>query len=89
MGRKTTFSDETSRRMLLIADDLERIETPQNGTPIFLCEMLGSLKYLPDIGIDLVVTSPPYLNGTNYFRKHKNRIVVLTMFAISGRFSSV
>ncbi len=39
--------------------------------PIFLTDDARKIKDLDKIGIDAVITSPPYLNGTNYFRNTK------------------
>lgn len=56
--------------LTLIADDLERLE-PLSLSPSLVCEDARKLINLPKLGIDAVVTSPPYLNGTNYFRNTK------------------
>ena len=71
ISRITPINDEVSRRLLMIANDLERIETPKNGYPVFLCEDARHLERLPALSFDAVITSPPYLNGTNYFRNTK------------------
>jgi DNA modification methylase len=39
--------------------------------PVLVCEDARRLANMPHLGIDGVITSPPYLNGTNYFRNTK------------------
>ncbi len=41
------------------------------SAPILLLEDSRHLGRLPSIEADIVITSPPYLNGTNYFRNTK------------------
>lgn len=50
-----------------IRDDVNGLQTE----PLLVCENAGSLAYIPYLNIDAVVTSPPYVNGTNYFRNTK------------------
>jgi tRNA G10 N-methylase Trm11 len=70
--RMTDFLGEVARRLLFMADDLDRLEPPNNGEPTFLCENAKNLDRLPARqGFHAVITSPPYLNGTNYFRNTK------------------
>lgn len=40
-------------------------------TPLLITESVHSLANVPCLEIDTVVTSPPYVNGTNYFRNTK------------------
>jgi len=39
--------------------------------PLLITENAHSLANIPPLGIDTVITSPPYVNGTNYFRNTK------------------
>lgn len=39
--------------------------------PLLICENARSLDSISPLGIDTVITSPPYVNGTNYFRNTK------------------
>ena len=50
-----------------IRDDVNRLKTE----PLLICENARSLDDIPPLGIDAVITSPPYVNGTNYFRNTK------------------
>lgn len=53
-----------------IIDDLYKLE-PLPTTPTLISENAKLLSNVPSMGIDAVITSPPYLNGTNYFRNTK------------------
>lgn len=57
-------------RLITMSDDLERL-TPLSKRPILVSEDSRKLANLPSLDIEAVVTSPPYLNGTNYFRNTK------------------
>lgn len=50
-----------------IRDDVKGLKTE----PLLICENARSLVDIPPLGIDTVITSPPYVNGTNYFRNTK------------------
>ena len=50
-----------------IRDDVEGLKTE----PLLICENALSLDSISPLGIDAVITSPPYVNGTNYFRNTK------------------
>lgn len=39
--------------------------------PVLVLENAKNLDRLPTLSVDAVITSPPYLNGTNYFRNTK------------------
>ncbi len=54
----------------LIAGDLRVVEALPNS-PRLVCEDARHLDQLFPLDVDAVVTSPPYLNGTNYFRNTK------------------
>ncbi|HWR35398.1 MAG TPA: DNA methyltransferase [Clostridia bacterium] len=64
------FIDFTQRNLQTVADDVETAE--QLATqPILVTGDAKRLSNLPALGVDAVITSPPYLNGTNYFRNTK------------------
>lgn len=50
-----------------IRDDVNGLQTK----PLLITESIHSLAHIPSLGIDTIVTSPPYVNGTNYFRNTK------------------
>lgn len=54
-----------------IASDIKGDINELKVAPILICESAKSLSYIPDLSLDAVITSPPYVNGTNYFRNTK------------------
>lgn len=59
-------------KILQIAEDVENCEVTTSMTHNLICanaKQIGSFDL--DTPIDAVITSPPYLNGTNYFRNTK------------------
>lgn len=56
--------------LLKISEGLLSYEENKN-TPILIAEDARTLNNIPSINADIIVTSPPYLNGTNYFRNTK------------------
>ena len=63
--------EESIRKYLkIIISDLSNI--PQiSVSPILVCEDAKNISLIPDLNINAVITSPPYLNGTNYIRNTK------------------
>jgi DNA modification methylase len=61
---------KVKERLLAMAADLRRL-TPIAALPRLVCEDARCIGRIPLFGADAVVTSPPYLNGTNYFRNTK------------------
>jgi tRNA G10 N-methylase Trm11 len=55
----------------IIEDIQGEIDNRPTAKPIFVCEEAHNLSKIPYLGIDTVITSPPYVNGTNYFRNTK------------------
>jgi tRNA G10 N-methylase Trm11 len=64
------FVPTVQSQLALMAADLEQLTTIQLR-PALVCENARSLEQLPALELDAVITSPPYLNGTNYFRNTK------------------
>ena len=62
--------EEVPVALRTIAHDLESLY-PVNRLPTLILENAKNLDRLPALSIDAVITSPPYLNGTNYFRNTK------------------
>jgi tRNA G10 N-methylase Trm11 len=58
------------RQLRLIASDLSKVEMLPR-CPKLVCEDARHLEQVFPLEVDVVVTSPPYLNGTNYFRNTK------------------
>ena len=54
-----------------IAHDIREDVRGLRMEPLLICENARSLGEVPPLGVDAVITSPPYVNGTNYFRNTK------------------
>lgn len=67
--KNTDYFETLKSKLKKIVDDLKVIKN--SSAPTLITEDARSIGKLPFIGIDAVVTSPPYLNGTNYFRNTK------------------
>ena len=67
---QTEIRDEVRDALTMIASDIESLSRIDQ-VPILLLENAKNLPSLPTLAIDAVITSPPYLNGTNYFRNTK------------------
>lgn len=70
LKRKADFIESIKYNLEKIIEDIKRVE-PLPASPILISENAKLIDRLPKIKIDAVVTSPPYLNGTNYFRNTK------------------
>ncbi len=71
MNRPSPSLEEAMNfRLHQIANDLDKVG-PFTQRPKFLCADARKLRNLPPLEVDAVITSPPYLNGTNYFRNTK------------------
>ena len=70
LDRMETFVDGVLNRVVAIADDIEATEVIV-GRPLLVAQDAQRLDRIRPLGIDAVVTSPPYLNGTNYIRNTK------------------
>jgi len=68
--KKVDFLEAVQQHLHEIEADLSLVE-PFPSKPILLTEDARNLDKIPDLFIDTVITSPPYLNGTNYFRNTK------------------
>lgn len=67
---RVDFIATVRSQLALLADDLEHLHVVTNR-PTLVCENARALEHLPALDLDAVITSPPYLNGTNYFRNTK------------------
>ena len=68
--RRIDFRDEIREALAMMASDIKDL-SPIDQAPIMLLESAKNLDRVPGLSIDAVITSPPYLNGTNYFRNTK------------------
>lgn len=65
------FQDEVSQRLRRMAEDLVHKNAEIDNKPLLLAENANNLHKIPDKQIEGLITSPPYINGTNYFRNTK------------------
>jgi hypothetical protein len=63
--------DEVRGNVLRIAEDMRNDGDGLSTKPVLVCEDARSLDSMPSLDVDTVITSPPYVNGTNYFRNTK------------------
>ena len=61
---------EVGRRLQLMAGDIARLQTAA-GSATLIAGDAKRLDRLPGLEVEAIVTSPPYLNGTNYYRNTK------------------
>lgn len=67
--KQIDYFETITSRLKRIIDDLKVIKS--SPAPSLIAEDARTIGNLPFLGIDAVITSPPYLNGTNYFRNTK------------------
>ena len=70
-------------RLRGMADDLIRLDT-ESCRPLLIAGDAKRLDRIAPLGVDAIVTSPPYLNGTNYYRNTKVELWFLRSL-LSGR----
>ena len=68
--RGSKLRDEIRFALQMMAHDIENL-SPIAQAPILLLESAKNLHRVPALSVDAIITSPPYLNGTNYFRNTK------------------
>ena len=81
-GKEFPIVDGVSKRLERMATDLEQAGDVV-GDAVLVSEDARSLGKLPPLNVDAVVTSPPYLNGTNYVRNVKLELWFLRALRIS------
>ncbi|MGY4002819.1 DNA methyltransferase [Aeromonas sanarellii] len=64
------FVCSVQKQLMLMADDCLRCPTSLSEAKL-VAHNAKQLHELKPLGVDGVITSPPYLNGTNYFRNTK------------------
>ena len=69
-GKEFPIYQGVSKRLERMATDLEQAEDAV-GDAALVSEDVRSLDRLPSLNVEAVVTSPPYLDGTNYVRNVK------------------
>jgi tRNA G10 N-methylase Trm11 len=71
LHEKVYLLEYLSKKFNEMAEDILNYEYKLNTNPAFLVANAKNIGFIYDINIDAVITSPPYLNGTNYFRNTK------------------
>jgi tRNA G10 N-methylase Trm11 len=68
---KIDFFDFFYTKLIEMSDDILDIDFKIHNRPEFLVANAKNIGLIKETKIDAVITSPPYLNGTNYFRNTK------------------
>lgn len=66
-----TFNEILPNKIGNIADDVLNFNYKLKGKPEFILSNAKNIGLVNDLKIGAIITSPPYLNGTNYFRNTK------------------
>lgn len=66
-----SFLDAVGLKLSEILDDIRSDSGSLLTKPVLISEDARHIATLPFLNIDTVITSPPYVNGTNYFRNTK------------------
>jgi tRNA G10 N-methylase Trm11 len=66
-----TFNDILPEKIGNIAEDVLNFDYALKGKPEFILSNAKNIGRVNDLKIGAIITSPPYLNGTNYFRNTK------------------
>lgn len=66
-----TFNDILPEKIGNIAEDVLNLDYKLKGKPEFILSNAKNIGRVNDLKIGAIITSPPYLNGTNYFRNTK------------------
>lgn len=67
---RLTLAEAVRVQLTRMVEDLVRL-VPVTSDPVLVCEDARRLGSIPSLNVEAVITSPPYLNGTNYFRNTK------------------
>ena len=65
------FEDVLPKKLIDMAEDIQNENIKLNTKPEFIISNAKSIGRVKNLKIDAIITSPPYLNGTNYFRNTK------------------
>ncbi|MCP4357267.1 MAG: hypothetical protein GY796_04530 [Chloroflexi bacterium] len=68
---KILLVEAINKNIVQLVRDIRDYVNGLQTQPLLLCENAKSLASIPYLDIDTVITSPPYVNGTNYFRNTK------------------
>lgn len=76
--------ESVSRNLSQMIHDIRHDINDLRAKPLLIAESVHSLAHIPSLGIDTVITSPPYVNGTNYFRNTKIELWFLRCLTEKG-----
>ena len=71
LQKVSPFCDTVGLKLSEIIDDMRSENGNLSTKPLIISEDARCLATFPFLNIDTVITSPPYVNGTNYFRNTK------------------
>ena len=77
------LAGEVCRRLQTMAEDVKAVQSISH-IPVLVSEDAKGIINIPYLGIDAVITSPPYLNGTNYYRNTKIELWFLRELESAG-----
>jgi len=70
-NEKVNFLSSVYGKLNEIIKDIRSDSDGMRAQPILVSEKASSIDKVPNLNVDTVITSPPYVNGTNYFRNTK------------------
>ena len=77
------LTGEVRDRLRSIARDITGLQSV-NDAPVLIAGDAKRLGLVPSLEVDAIVTSPPYLNGTNYYRNTKIELWFLRALSSAG-----
>lgn len=80
--------EEVASRLRIMARDVVRLPTIPNP-PLLVAGDAKRLIRVADLEVDAIVTSPPYLNGTNYYRNTKIELWFLRVLSSGSDLSAL
>ena len=83
------FLEHLSKALTMILQDLADLPVLRPCRATHVSSDIRRLDVDDDCRFDLIITSPPYLNGTNYFRNTKLELVALGFIGDEGELSGL
>ncbi len=66
-----SLDDFLPTKLMEMSEDIKNMDHILKSSPEFITANSKNIDLVNDLEVDAVITSPPYLNGTNYFRNTK------------------
>lgn len=79
-----TIQELLPKKLIEIATDIEQVDLKLKTSPELLISDAKKIKRVQNLKIGAIITSPPYLNGTNYFRNTKLELWFLRLLQHKG-----